>query len=346
MCSLFMSINRKDDALLFIEESLKITPNNEAALLHKGYILEKMDKLERSNRCYDIILKINKFNKFAYNNKAHNFRRNGNLEDALIFVNEALKIDQNFINSINNKISILRELGKDNEALEFLNPILEKHSDSRTLILAKVNLLIDQLDLRNAMQINNILIEKDQNDLDAINNKGVIFEHNAKFQSPEKFVPLAMECFQMAIDKDKDYALGWSNKIVCLINSNQIEDAEKIMNFIFNIFQLNSYILREKGHIFMNKGDPKKALRFFDKSIKIMSSRDVLIDKCYALFELNKYKEVIQIADNNLLNHDSRDSDAWHLKGIALKKLHQNSRAELCFEKEKEFKKIPKSLLE
>jgi len=222
MSGLFLSIDRMDDSLLFIDESLKITPNNTPALLQKGYILGKMGKLDKSNRCYDKISEHDELNKFALNNKAHNLLRSWELEQALTLINRAIESDPQFILAINNKISILSSLEKDDEALEYLNHVLSEHKDSRILMISKINILIKILDLNEAMELNDQLLDLDSNDLDAINNKGVIYEHNAVFQNFEKYMPMAIECFEKAIAKNKSYSVGWANKIVCLINSNLI----------------------------------------------------------------------------------------------------------------------------
>jgi len=90
MAGLFLNANRKDDALLFINESLKITPNNISALLNKGGILDELCELDDASECYDEILEIDKHNKFALNDKAYNLRKRGNIKEALDLVNKAL----------------------------------------------------------------------------------------------------------------------------------------------------------------------------------------------------------------------------------------------------------------
>jgi tetratricopeptide (TPR) repeat protein len=176
---LFLSINKNKDALLFIDESLNITPNNIAALLNKGFVLEKLDDLEASNECYDHVFEIDKINKFAFNNKAHNLRRQGKFENALDLVNEALDIDPDFSIAIKNKTSIINGFGKTEEALKFLDENLKKHQDSRILLESKVNLLIDLLDLNEAMRVNDQILEMDPENIDSINSKGVIYEQNS-----------------------------------------------------------------------------------------------------------------------------------------------------------------------
>jgi len=342
---LFLSISRKEDALLFIGESLKITPDNVAALLNKGFVLEKLDDLEESSKSYDDALRIDKHNKFALNNKAHNLRRKGNLENALDLVNEALDIDPDFTIAIKNKTSILSSFGKTEEALDFLEYKLKKHQDSRILLESKVDLLIDLLDLKEAMRVNDQILEMDPENIGAINSKGVIYEHNSKYQKPEKYLLLATEWFDKAVSKDKNYPLGWANKIVCLINSGLLTDAEGIVDNVIDMFPTNSYILHEKGRIFLNKDDPKNALKYFNRALRYHFLDKALINKARALLRLRKHKETIETTDK-ILRYDIKNSDAWHLKGEALKRLHELTKADHCFKKAEEYKKVPRSLLE
>lgn len=342
---LFLSISRKEDALLFIGESLKITPNNVAALLNKGFVLEKLDDLEESSKSYDDVLRIDKHNKFALNNKAHNLRRKGDLENALDLVNEALDMDPDFTIAIKNKTSILSSFGKTEEALDFLESELKKHQDSRILLESKVNLLIDLLDLKEAMRVNDQILEMDPENIGAINSKGVIYEHNSQYQKPEKFLPLATEWFEKAISKDKNYPLGWSNKIVCLIRSGLLTDAEGIIDTVVDMFPTNSYILNEKGSFLLEKRDPKKALKYFNKALRYNFLDKALINKASVLLLFRKHKEAIETTDK-ILRYDTKNSDAWDLKGKALKRLHELTKADHCFKKAEEYKKVPRSLLE
>lgn len=271
ICGLFLSIDRKEDALLFIGESLKITPNNVAALLNKGFVFEKLDGLEESTKCYDDVLRIDEHNKFALNNKAHNLRRKGDLENSLDLVNEALDLDPNFTIAINTKTSILSSLGKTEEALDFLETELRKHLDSRILLQSKVNLLIDLLDLKEAMRVNDQILEIDPENFGAINSRGVIYE------------PLA-----------------WSNKIICLISSGLVTDAEGIIDEVIGMFPTNSYILHEKGRILLNKDDTKRALKYFNKALRYRFLDKILISKAQALLRLRKHKETIETTDKIL----------------------------------------------
>lgn len=344
---LFLSIKWYRDALFFIDESLDITPNNIAALLNKALIFENLGKLEDAIDCYDHILELEDSNKFAFNNKANVLRKKGKLENALDLVEKSLDIDPEFIMAINTKVNILRSLGNIEEALNFIESKLSIQQDSKVLLDAKVSILIDLMDFKEAMRLNDQIIEMYPNDIEAINSKGVIYERNSKYQNKEKYLPLAMECFEEAIEgKEGEFPLGWANKVVCMTNSGQLDDADALVEDIFRRYPTDPNILNEKGLIFLRKGktkDLKKALKFFNRSIRYEPSVEVLINKARTLYGLHQYDKVVRTI-NSIPNN--QNPNAWQIKGHALQRLHQIKMSKDCFDKVMKYKQEPRSLLE
>jgi tetratricopeptide (TPR) repeat protein len=341
----FFGLNRVDDALMFLDRSLDITPKNTIALLNKGFILERIDEVEESNSCYDEILTVDPKNKFALTNKAFNLIRIGYFEDALTLVEEALKVDSNSVNAISNKANALKGLKKPEEALAFLDEKKELIDKSINLQLMNVDLCIVLLDLKEAQRINEEILAENPDHIDAINNKGVIFEKNSKFQHKDKYLVLAMDWFEKVIDKNDKYQLGWSNKVVVLLNTNQIEEAEKIINFAYAHFPRNPYVLNKKGVVLLNKGKPIEAIKYFNKALKFRFNEDFLLQKARAQLRQSHNKEAKETAEK-LLKYNPENSEAWEVKGLALRNLHQLTMASHCFSKAERFKEKPISLLE
>lgn len=341
----FFSIEKSEDALLFLDKSLEITPKNVDALLIKGYILERTDEIGESNTCYDEILKYDNNNKFALNNKASNLSRVGRFDEALVLIDKALSVDPNFIAAIINKANILKGLKKIEEALAFLDEKNDLLKKSINLQAAKVDLNIERLDLREAYRINEEILKKDPNYIDAINNKGVIFERNSRFQKKEKYLPLALECFEDATKKDNKYPVGWSNKVVVFLNCGKIGEAEKIIDMAYTMFPKNPFILHKKGVILLNKKNPKEALKFFNKALKLGFKEEFLLDKAKTELGLRQWIRAKETAEK-LLKYNPEKSEAWMIKGNALKQLHQLTRASICFKNAEKFREKPISLLE
>lgn len=341
----FFGLERAEDALMFLNRALEITPKNVETLLNKGFILEKIDKVKESNNCYDEILAIDPNNKFALNNKASNLIRIGSFEEALELANKALESDPNFIHAIGSKVNALKGLKKLDEALAFLNEKKELMNKSINLQIAKVDLCMELLDLKEAYKINEEILSKNPDRIDAMNYKGVIFEKNSKFQRRDKYLQLSMNCFEQVIEKDNKYPLGWSNKAVVLLNSNQVEDAEKIIDTAYIMFPKSPYVLNKKGVVLHVKMKPKDAITYFNRALRLRFEEEFLLNRAQAQLELNHFKEAKKDAEA-LLKYNPKKSEAWAIKGWALKKLHQPTKASICFKKAEEYEEKPISLLE
>ena len=341
----FFSLERADDALTFLNKSLEITPKNQEALLNKGYILEKINQLDDSTACYDEILNINSKNKLALNNKAHNLRRRGKLGPALKLIESSLEIDPEFIVAIHTKTNILKTLDRSDEALTFLDSKSNALKKSVGLQQLKIDLYIDLIDLKKANKLNQEILKKNPNDVNALNNQGVIFEKNSKYQHKEKYLKLAFDCFEQTITKNKKFSFGWANKTAVLLNAGQIDQAEEIIDSAYAFFPRNPYVLNKKGCVLRVRNRPKEALNYFDKALKFYYQDEFLIDRAKTYIDLGQWRKAISDA-NQVLKNNKKNSEAWLVKAQASRPLHEPTKAKLYEKKAKECQKKPKSLLE
>ena len=84
----FLGLSMEKEAILFLDKALDLDNENVETLLTKGYILEKIDEIIESNKIYDEILKIDKKNLGALNNKGFNFYRQGYLDKAIKLIED------------------------------------------------------------------------------------------------------------------------------------------------------------------------------------------------------------------------------------------------------------------
>jgi tetratricopeptide (TPR) repeat protein len=342
---LFFGLEKIEDALMFLNRSLDITPNNIEVLLNKGFILEKIDEVDESNIIYDEILTIDPNNKFALNNKSYNLRRMGFFEDALKLIEKALEVDPNFILAINNKAEALKGLKRSKDALMFLDEKKDLLNKSINLKNIKVLLCIDLLDLKQGYLMNESILNDVPNYLDAINNKGVIYERNSKYQNRNKYLALALECFEKTTSLEQKYAIGYSNKSIVMLNLGSISDAEKVIDIAYAMFPKNPQVLCKKGIILLSQKKPKEAEKYFINALRLWFDEEFLVNKAGAELDQRHYKESI-ITCEKLIKYNPEEAQAWTIKGLALRALHQPNKASLCFKKAKKWEKKPISLLE
>lgn len=345
MSIFFFALQREEDALMFLNKSLEITPKNEEALLNKGYILEKNDQLDESTECYNELLKINPKNKLALNNKAHNLRRKGELEEALKLVDKSLGIDSEFIIAIQTKTDILKTLDRSDDALAFLESKSEALKKSTGLQQLKVDLYIDLIDLKAAHNLNQEILKENPQDINAINNQGVIYEKNSKYQNKEKYLKLAYDCFEQTITSNRKFSIGWSNKTVVLLNAGQIDQAEEIIDTAYAFFPRHPYVLNKKGVVLRSRKKPKEALKYFDKALKFYYREEFLIDRARTYLELRRWRKAISDAEH-VLKNNKKNADAWLVKAQASRPLHEPTKAKMFEKKAQKCQKKPRSLLE
>lgn len=340
----FFSINQPETSILFLNKSLDITPKNKNALLTKGYILEKTDEVDDSNQVYDELLEIDGNNVLALNNKALNLLRQGNLDDALELIEKALEIEPKLVIAIKNKVKILKELKQSKIALDFLSKNEDAFEKSVDLMSEKVDLCIELIDLKQAFNLNEKILENKPNDITALNNKGVIYEHNSKYQLPGKYIPLALQSFEKVIETDENFPLGWSNKTVVLMNSAKMLDAEKTIETAYSKFPRSPDVMNKKGVLLLTNKESKKALKYFNAALKRRYKGEYLFNRAKSQFYLKQYPKAVEDLDG-LLKYESENSFAWGLKGECLKKLRKPL-WQKCFENAQQYQKSPISLLE
>lgn len=342
---LFFGNKKADDALLFLEKSLEITPKNIEALLNKGYILGKVNRIEESTKCYDEILGIESNNKFALNNLASNLERKHKYENALKMINKTLKVDSKYELAIHNKCIILRKLGMYTEAKTFLEQNKELVENSIFLKLGKVELLIEMLDLKAAFDLNEEILSVESKNIQALNNRGVIYEKNSKFENSKKYRHLASECFEVLIDLDVVYPIAWSNKAVTLINNDELDEALKFLDEALEIYPDNPHLFSMKGITYHKMKDYKNALSFIEKSLEVSILKDPLFRKALILYETKKHNDA-EIVINDFLKIYPADSEGWFLKGKIMKAKRKTSMQKKCIENGIKYKIEVRSLLD
>lgn len=341
---LFFAIGKSDDAIAFLNKSLDITPKNINAMLTKGYILERIDQIEDSNRVYDDIFDIEDNNPLALNNKAHNLLRQGDLEESLKLINRALEISPNLIIAIKNKIKILKSLKREDEALEILSKNQSAFEKSTDLLLENIDICIEKLDLKKALNLNKELISREPENISALNNLGVIYERNARYQFQEKYHKLALESFEKVIQKEENYPLGWSNKTVILMNTLRLRDADEILEQAYSRFPSSPEIINKKGELLLRKKEPRKAIKYFDSALKKFYRGEFILNRATASFQLNHYPEALKDIER-LLKNEPKNSRAWAVKSECLKRLRKPFWKE-ALENAQKFQEKPISLLE
>ena len=91
--------------------------------------------------------------------------------------------------------------------------------------------------------------------------------------------------------------------------------------------------------------NPKEALKYFDKALKLFFQEEFLLNKAQAQLNLRQWVQAKETTER-LLNYNPEKSEAWAIKGNALRPLHQITMTQICFQNAEKFREKPISLLE
>ena len=200
---------RKDyrQALSFYDKAIKINPNlNNIITILKNEINEIVGNEIEINMDYTA-----RTNELIKQGRA--YKNSNRLWDALDCYEKAIKTDKdckNYVQSLINETKSILE----NE-LMINTPEL---GDSRTdqLKIKSLRLFLIEKDPKQALTIMNIILDDNENDIDALNQKGCLL---FSFDECEQ----ALECFNKCLSLDKNYDYALFNKAIVLRRTNDLD---------------------------------------------------------------------------------------------------------------------------
>jgi pentatricopeptide repeat protein len=338
-----------EKALNYIDELIPISPDNAAVLINKGIILEENGDLTGAMRCYDEILRNNSKNASALNNMGHLFDRRGENSRALHLFEKAIEQVPNMEIAIANKAKMLSKMGRIEEAKRFINKELANNNKSAIIWYAKAHCLNKDMDFKGAFK--SIIQSLKYNSIfhDAWNEKGVILEHNGRYQFPEKYNKMALDSFTKVTELAPSYELGWTNTLICLQHLSDFEGMERVAKYLEDNFPDKSDSLAKRGWVLILKGDNEGALTLLKEAIKADKNNYYAIMKeCDIYLNLKKYKKVWRITRGmiNSCNDSEYIYRFYLLMGKAWQGLGKKKKATKCFKKAEGLEPVPKTYIE
>jgi Tfp pilus assembly protein PilF len=213
-----------DKAIDFLDSLLQIMPRNEVAIINKGIALEDLGRINDAMDSYESVIKLNSRNAAALNNIGHILVRKGFGKRALRMFDRALEVAPEMDIAVANRCKVLSRMKRRVEAESFVDSELEKRPESAILWNARAEIYLNRMHYKKAVSAANKALRLNPNFVEALNNKGVILEHNGKYQLQEKYYEMALEVFNEVAAKAPNFALGWTNIFVCQLNLKRTDE--------------------------------------------------------------------------------------------------------------------------
>ncbi len=336
--------------IYFLDKALTITADNPLVLMNKALILVEGGMYKEALECLDIILKADKYNKFAWNNKGHIFALQKRFIPANTCFEKAISIDPKFILVRDNKGAILENQEKYMEAMKVYNETLRLFPDSKTTLNRKCMLLLNSKDYKRAFELVEKVLEIDPNFVEALNNKGVIAQRLGRYYRNEKekyykYNEFALNIFDKTTKINDKFTVGHSNKIVCLMNLDRISDATKTANENLEKFPKNPLVINNKARLLMKDNKLDDTEKLISDALKISpKSKEILITQCSLFHRNKKLKKALGMVEE-LLKSYPKEEEIWKLKGDILNDMGKNDKASKCYARAEEYFK-PLSLID
>lgn len=241
--SSLMKLNRMDDAEKYFNHSLSLEKTS-SALISKGIINKTKKNYEQALYYYDEAIEINpnlnniitilkneifdligseceidlgKYSPEANEliKKGIEYKNSNRLWDALDCYRKAIKNDETCTNSVKALINEIKSILQNELAIR--TPEIDNTHISQLKIKSLKSLLIEE-NPKKSLTILNIILKEDENEIDALNQKGcILFIFDECEQS--------LECFDKCLNIDANYTYSLFNKAITLRRLHRLSDA-------------------------------------------------------------------------------------------------------------------------
>lgn len=104
-------LGKYEEAIDCIDNALKLSPNNEVALVNKGMALSRLGRHREALKCYNEAIRVNPSYEVAWNNKGNALTRLGKYDEAIKSYERAIHLDEEYKEAWVNKGYVLAKMG-------------------------------------------------------------------------------------------------------------------------------------------------------------------------------------------------------------------------------------------
>jgi hypothetical protein len=162
-----------ENAIKFLEESLKFDANNDLALANLGIVFFNIKKFEDSINYLNKAIYLNPKNSDYLYHLANSLKKVNNYDKALVNYRNSINLDNNHIQSFFGCAYIYEETNRQNEALLTYKKIIDFENSNIEAHLGAGNALLKLENFNEAMGYYNEALKLDGSNLDALFNLGV-----------------------------------------------------------------------------------------------------------------------------------------------------------------------------
>lgn len=328
----FLDAQQPEAAILAIDKTLKIHPNQAKAWKIRGDALFLLERYEAALAAYEKASQIDPKDPKAWNNQGETLYLLQHYEEALKAHDQALKLSPNNFEAVNGRGIALLGLKRYQDALSSFDKALQiqpndpKSWENRALALEYLQRPQESRKaFEEALASYNDKIKLNPNDLRTLIDRGRVL---GKLQRPTE----AVASYDSAIKINPNFFPAWVGKGSTLFFAQKPEEALKAYDKALEI-RPTSYLSRHnRGSLLFAMQRPQEAIKDYDKALAIQDNfYPALRDRGFALLQLQKPQDAIASFDK-AIKFESKDHKSWVGRGIALKELKRHDEALAAFD--------------
>ncbi|CAD8104649.1 unnamed protein product [Paramecium primaurelia] len=217
--------NFQEQALITLQEKLRIKSNNIATLILQVYCMIQFDKkkkkidIDQNIMIYcDIILGLDKYNVFALGMKTISLCEQKKYQQAILSAEEGVMVNNKNSHLQYIKGFVLYQLNQCQDAIELFDKAISIDPNHVDAINGKGNSLQNLKQYEQAIICYDQVISIDPNYVDAYSNKGLSLYNLKQYEQ-------AIICYDKAITFNRNHVIASFNKGLSLYNLKQYEQA-------------------------------------------------------------------------------------------------------------------------
>ena len=200
-----------------------------------------------------------------FSNEGMSYCEDGNFEKALESFNRGLKFDEENICLLYNKAGCLKSLHRNREADILLKRVIklcDKEDKTTTTLKLKSDSLMILQDYEKAPEVLEELLEKSPEDVDALLNMAVCFNHKCKYQDALNYLDRILE-----IDSSNFHAILLKSEM--LMSVDKFEESKKYLDMAYEMNPDFAHVWYLKGQYESEFSNYETALEYYEKALEI-----------------------------------------------------------------------------
>lgn len=202
-----MEAGRYQDASKVLDSYLAKNPNDIRALHRRGTALFLLEETEAAAADFQKTTSLDASFAAAWNDLASAYRKMGQADKALGFLQQALKAEPGAAYILNNYGSTLRSLDRKEEALKQYEAAIQADPNYALAYVNQASLLIEMENLAQAAPLTKEAVKRFPNDATAWNLRGVVLRQQGDIEA-------SLKAFDTSLSLQSDYATALLNRAI------------------------------------------------------------------------------------------------------------------------------------